>query len=580
LCGLFGFSAEAGRVSPHLETARVARDTLIHRGPDQSGEWHDERVYVGHRRLSILDTSEAGRQPMVSADGAIVISVNGEIYNFQALRADLEAAGAVFHSGSDSEVVLHGYRQWGIDVLLEKIDGMYAFSVYDVPKGVLYLARDRIGIKPLYYGEVGGILSWASELKALVAFHGKGALASDKNALYDFLTYRYVPSPKSCYKNVRKLPPGHLLRLDVLSGQFDVRRYWELPFSNEPIRENDASEQLHHLLSQSVKEQMVADVPVGFFLSGGVDSSLVTAHARSLGHEANTFCIGFGDKDFDETTFAELVASHLGTLHKTDIITPKLDVPFPEWLLALYDEPFADNSALPTWYVAQSARRTATVVLTGDGGDELFGGYRWYNTMPMLQRAQWLLSRIPKNTALRCSRGVVRKAVAATCGEPDLLAIMNALYMNPASPELRARYRSIFEIPDDYVDMWFFHQYWKPDQMPLRKALQYVDFHTFLPDDVLTKVDRATMAHSLEARVPFLSRALAEFAFRLPEKFLYRGRQLKGGLKMSSGDMLPNVIHRRPKKGFSLPWARWHRELGSERSLVASVLDTFVGKAA
>jgi asparagine synthase (glutamine-hydrolysing) len=580
LCGLFGFVAEAGQVGSNLETARTARDTLTHRGPDQSGEWHDARVYVGHRRLSIIDTSEAGRQPMVSTDGAIVISVNGEIYNFQALRADLEAAGAVFHSGSDSEVVLHGYRQWGIEALLDKIDGMYAFSVYDAPKGLLYLARDRIGIKPLYYGQVGGMVSWASELKALVAFHGKNSLPLDKTALYDFLTYRYIPSPKSCYTNIRKLPPGHLLRLDLASGQLDVRRYWELPFGEDPIDEGEAAEQLHHLLSQSVAEQMVADVPVGFFLSGGIDSSAVTAHARALGHEANTFCIGFGDKAFDETPYAELVASHLGTRHQTDIITPKLDVSFPEWLLSLYDEPFADNSALPTWYVAQSARRAATVVLTGDGGDELFGGYRWYRTMPLVQRAQWLLSRIPKSTAQRYSRGMVRKALTATCGEPDLLAIMNTLYMTPSSPQLRAHYRSTFGIPSDYADMWFFHQYWKPDQMPLRKALQYVDFHTFLPDDVLTKVDRATMAHSLEARVPFLSRALAEFAFRLPEKFLYRGNRLKGGLKMSCGDMLPGAIHKRPKKGFSLPWARWHQELGSEKSLVASVLNTFVEKAA
>lgn len=580
MCGLFGFVAEAGQVASHLQSARAARDTLVHRGPDQSGEWHDDRVYVGHRRLSILDTSEAGRQPMVSADGAVVISVNGEIYNFKALRADLEAAGAVFHSGSDSEVVLHGYRRWGIDALLEKIDGMYAFSIYDAGKGVVYLARDRVGIKPLYYSRLGDTLGWASELKALVAFHGADALALDKTALYDFLTYRYIPSPKSCYTSIHKLPPAHVLQLDLASGRLQVRRYWELPFADDPIDEDDAVAELRDLLSQSVAEQMVADVPVGFFLSGGIDSSAVTAHARALGHDANTFCIGFGDKDVDETPFAELVAAHLGTHHTTEIITPALDLSFPEWLLRLYDEPFADNSALPTWYVARTARRAATVVLTGDGGDELFGGYRWYGTMPHVQRAHWLLRLIPRDLSRRIPQQTVRKALAATCGEPDLLAIMNTLYMSPAPAEVRARYRADLGIASDYPDMWFFHQHWKPDQLPLRKALQYVDFHTFLPDDVLTKVDRATMAHSLEARVPFLSKALIEFAFRLPEAFLYRGNALKGGLKSSCGALLPDAIQRRRKQGFSVPWKQWHAQLGSQKSLVVSTLDSFIGKAA
>jgi asparagine synthase (glutamine-hydrolysing) len=578
LCGLFGFVAEAGGVAGRLQTARVARDTLTHRGPDQSGEWHDLRVYVGHRRLSIIDTSEAARQPMVSADGSVIISVNGEIYNFRALRKDLEAAGAVFQSGSDSEVVLHGYKQWGIDALLDKIDGMYAFSIYDVPEGMLYLVRDRVGIKPLYYGQTGGVLSWGSELKALVSFHGKSTLALDKTALYDFLTYRYIPSPKSCYREIRKLPPAHLLRHDLASGQIDVRRYWELPFGDEPVDEEAASEQLGHLLSQSVSEQMVADVPVGFFLSGGIDSSAVAAHARRLGHAVNTFCIGFGDKDFDETPYAELVAAHLGTRHQTDIITPCLDVSFPDWLLALYDEPFADNSALPTWYVAQSARRAATVVLTGDGGDELFGGYRWYRTMPLLQRMQWLLRTVPRTLARKYTGGRIRKVLTASCS--DLPTAVNELYLTKSSPDTRVRYRSSFDIPADYSDMWFFRQFWKPNQMSMRKALQYVDFHTFLPEDVLTKVDRATMAHSLEARVPFLSQALSEFAFQLPEQFLYRRGRLKGGLKHSCADMLPQAIHDRAKQGFSLPWVHWHQQLGSEKSLAASVLANFLDKAA
>lgn len=579
MCGLFGFVAADGGVAARLEKARAARDTLIHRGPDQAGEWHDEHAYVGHRRLSIIDTSEAGRQPMASDDGAVVIAANGEIYNFRALRAELEAAGAAFRSGSDSEVILHGYRFWGIEKLLAKIDGMYAFSIYDAAQGMLYLVRDRAGIKPLYYGWRGGVLSWASELKALVAFHGRDALTVDNTALYDFLTYRYVPSPKSCYREIGKLPPAHLLRLDIASGQMEVRRYWQLPFGDEPVDEKQASEELAHLLARSVSEQMVADVPVGFFLSGGVDSSLVTALAARDGHMVNTFSIGFGIEGFDETPYAEMVARHVGARHRTDIITPDLDLPFPDWLLQLYDEPFADTSALPTWYVARHARKAATVVLTGDGGDELFGGYRWYGEMPRHARYAWLLRRVPGWVARDFPVGRVRRVLAAMSGEPDLLASLNTLFFTPSSRETRARARSELGIPADYDDMWFFRQFWRPQDMPLRKALQYLDFHTFLPDDCLTKVDRATMAHSLEARVPFLSLALMEFAFRQPESFLYRDGRLKGGLKHAFQDLLPQAIHDRGKKGFSLPWAKWHGQLGSGRQLTASVLERFLQTA-
>lgn len=578
MCGLFGFVAGDGGVAARLETARAARDSLVHRGPDQAGEWHDARVYVGHRRLSIIDISDAGRQPMVSDDGKVVISVNGEIYNFRTLRAELEAAGAVFRSGSDSEVLLHGYRHWGIDKLLEKIDGMYAFNVYDAARGLLYLVRDRVGIKPLYYGQLGGVLSWASELKAIVAFHGRNTLTPDNTALYDFLTYRYVPSPKSCYRGIAKLPPAHMLCFDVAKGRLDVRRYWELPFASEPVDGQRTSEELAHLLAQSVSEQMVADVPVGFFLSGGVDSSIMTALAARQGHAVNTFSIGFGVENFDETPYAELVANHVGARHQTDIITPDLGQPFPDWLLKLYDEPFADTSALPTWYVARHARKAATVVLTGDGGDELFGGYRWYDEMPRHERFSWLLQRLPRIVARNFPIGRMRRVMKAMSGEPDVLARMNTLFFTPSSVEMRARARSDLGIPADYHDMWFFHKHWRPQDMPLRKAMQYLDFHTFLPDDCLTKVDRATMAHSLEARVPFLSRALTEFAFRLPETFLYRDGRLKGGLKHACNDLLPAAIHERGKKGFSLPWGKWHRQLGSDRQLTESVLQSFQGE--
>lgn len=569
MCGLFGFNSLKD-TQPYLEKAQLARDTLTHRGPDQAGEWYNKHVYMGHRRLSILDLSEAGQQPMLSADKNVIITVNGEVYNFKELRSELESLGASFSSASDSEVILHGYRYWGIQVLLEKIDGMYAFSIYDVAAAKLYLARDRTGIKPLYYGTKNGLLGWASELKALTSFYGRSNLTLDNTALYDFLTYRYIPAPKTCYTEIRKLPPAHILTLDVISGAVSIERYWQLAVGNLDISDDEAAQRLNELLAESVNEQMVADVPVGFFLSGGIDSSAITAHARQLNHETHTYSIGFGVPGHDETTYAEQVAKHLGTQHQTNIISAHLDKPFSHWLIDLYDEPFADNSALPTWYVAQFARNKATVVLTGDGGDELFGGYKWYQALPKLEKLRCLLRFVPKKVWVFVPKNIAR-LLQAISAEADIFNIVNSLYLTKVSPSVRKKYRQILGIPDSYDDMWFFRQYWRRD-LPLRKAMQYVDFHTFMPEDVLTKVDRATMAHSLEARVPFLSRKLIEFAFQLPERFLYKNGQLKGGLKYASRHLLPEEILHRPKQGFSVPIKHWQTDLGTSQDLSERLL--------
>lgn len=569
MCGLFGFSS-AQKIEPYLAKARQARDTLFHRGPDQAGEWYNDHTYLGHRRLSILDLSEAGRQPMVSENGQVAITVNGEIYNFQPLRKELETLGATFQSTSDSEVVLHGYRLWGIDTLLEKIDGMYAIVIYDNAVQKIYIARDRTGIKPLYYGTLNGLFCWGSELKTLVSFYNANNLTLDNTALYDFLTYRYIPAPKSCYNEIRKLPPAHLLTFGVADASIDIKRYWNLPVSDTPIADDEAAKQLNDLLAESVSEQMVADVPVGFFLSGGIDSSLTVAHARKLGLDAHTYSIGFGVSGFDETPYAEKVAAHLNTIHQTKIITAQLEKPFADWLLGLYDEPFADNSALPTWYVSQFAREKATVVLTGDGGDELFGGYKWYLAAPRLECMRRLLRFIPKKV-WRFAPAKAAKLLTALSAEKDIFSVVNNLYLTKVTADMRRKYRKLLGIADNYDDVWFFRQHWRPE-LPLRKALQYLDFHTFMPEDVLTKVDRATMAHSLEARVPFLSRKLVEFAFQLPEQFLYKNDQLKGGLKLASENLLPVDILTRPKQGFSVPIKHWQSSLGASQDICEALL--------
>lgn len=581
MCGLFGFIALDNK-GIDLAAARAARDSLTHRGPDQSGEWLGGPVYMGHRRLSILDLSENGRQPMTGADGAVAISVNGEIYNFAALRTELEAAGAHFRSTSDSEVVLHGYLQWGFDRLLDRIDGMYAIAVADLREGILHLARDRVGIKPLFYSAWKGGFAWASEPKAILGFRRDAPPDTEPTALHDFLTYRYIPAPKTAWRDVFKLPPAHVLRFRLSDGNISTRRYWRLPVDDSPVDDEAAAEELRALVAKSVAEQHAADVPLGVFLSGGMDSSIITAHSALSGTPPWTFSIGFGIEGFDETPYAEAMARHVGAEHTSRVVSPEMDVPFPEWLSETFDEPFADHSALPTWHVAKHARSRVTVALSGDGGDELFGGYRWYGQFARRERWIRLLARAPevvwRGSAPRVA--MIARGVAAAKRDPGPLSVLNALYFCEAGDAARERWRRALEIPDDYDDMWFFRAFWMPEVGP-RKALQHLDFHTFLPDDVLTKVDRVTMAHGLEARVPMLSKELVEFAFGLPETFLYRNDALKGGLKYTFRDMLPEAVLSRAKRGFGLPWRAWgERLIGNEESLQQAVLNHFLGISA
>lgn len=580
MCGLFGYVALEG-APIDLAEARAARDVLAHRGPDQAGEWVDGPVYMGHRRLSIIDLSENGRQPMLGADGSVAITVNGEVYNFAPLREELVAAGARFRSGSDSEVVLHGYLRWGIDGLLERIDGMYAFAILDRRAGLLHLARDRAGIKPLFYSAWSGGFAWASEPAAILRLRRDAPPGLDPTALHDFLTYRYIPAPKTAWRDIHKLPPAHVLTLRLEDGAQSLRRYWRLPVGDAPVADDAAAARLRELMANSVAEQRVADVPLGLFLSGGVDSAVIAAEAAAAGDPPEAFTIGFGVEGFDETPHAAEIARHVGSRHAVRIVTPDLERSIADWLLELYTEPFADDSALPTWHVARHARSRVTVALSGDGGDELFGGYRWYGELA--RREPWirLIARAPEALwRARSSRtATLARCAAAARSDPTPLSLMNALYISRADPATRDRWRQELEIPADYDDMWFFRAAWRPELAP-RKALQYLDFHTFMPEDVLTKVDRATMAHSLEARVPFLSRDLMEFAFGLPESFLYRGGALKGGLKYAYRDVLPKSVLSRPKRGFGMPWRAWGGKRGDEgRRLQEAMLDRFVKSA-
>ncbi len=579
MCGLFGY------VSPTIDPARGRRalNTLAHRGPDQWNDWYDVRLYMGHRRLSILDLSDAGRQPMVSGDGRAVVTVNGEIYNFRALRSELRRHHE-FVSESDSEVILHGYREWGLDGLLGRLEGMYAFAVYDVPAGRLHLARDRVGIKPLYYALEGSSFAWASELKAIRQLVGADALRTDQTALYDFLTYKYVPAPKTLYRNVFKLPPANVLSVDVRELTASVRRYWSLPTEVVPALPGEAARKLRHLVADAVGEQMVSDVPLGFLLSGGLDSSAVVAEASRAGAAPQTFSVGFEDPEHDESEYARMVADAFSTRHHTLRmgVNDVLEL-FPR-LLEWYDEPFADTSAFPTYRLCALAREHATVVLSGDGGDELFGGYRWYRDFARLSRRwrQPFQHLLPLTRALKGGRRG-RMRTLGTVLETRVVLQRFDLYarlLGGLHRDEKRRYRSGWGIPDDYDDYWFLRQHYRED-LPLRTRLQYLDFHTYLPEDVLTKVDRASMAVSLEVRVPLLSTALVEFAFSLPEEVRYLGDTGKGLFKTAYASVLPPAILARAKRGFSIPLHAWAGPLlGDARSKEERILaDLFAAPA-
>ena len=555
MCGLFGF-APSTRWS-HAD-CHAALALLHHRGPNHTGEWCDEQVYIAHQRLSIIDISASGRQPMCS--GPVVMAANGEIYNFSDLRSELRK-NFQFSGHSDSEVLLHGYRAWGIEELLERIDGMYAFVIYDALRNRLFLARDRVGIKPLYYASFPDHFVWASELKAIQSLLRPGPDAVDRTALYDFLTYNYIPSPKTMYRDVRKLEAAHYLEVDLHTYACKVHRYWQL--STRVIEQPPmmAAERTRELVRSSVRSHLVSDVPVGCFLSGGIDSTILAFEASKAIHGLRTFCISFPESSHDESHFAEIAANSLGTLHNCKQFPSHDMATMIERTSEWYDEPFADMSAWPTYLVSAFAREQVTVSLSGDGGDEIFGGYARYAQYLRYRAAPDLLQRLLRRCILRPLRLMPRNARSRRPFRSIELTALDdlELYVRLTSGLLRHEkqaYATQWSIPADYDDYWHFKRYYRPE-LPALTRLQYLDFHTYLPDDILTKVDRASMAVSLEARVPYLARDIVEFAFSLPEATRFAGGSLKGLLKLAYAGRIPDSILNRPKKGFSVPSGRY-----------------------
>ncbi len=606
MCGIAGMVDRRAASSPEtLETiGRAMSDTLRHRGPDAGGVWTDAAagVALGHRRLSIIDLSPGGAQPMASAGGRYVISYNGEVFNFLELRKELEAQGVRFRGGSDTEVIIEGAARWGLAATVKRLIGMFAFALWDRETRTISLVRDRLGIKPLYYLATDALFAFGSELKAFRACPD-WAPTLDRDALAAYLRLGYVPQPHSIYREVRKLPPGSILTLAPGKAP-QIEAYWDarrvalegLGKWNDAPDEREAVERLDTLLRDAVKRRMIADVPLGAFLSGGIDSSSVVALMQAESNRpVRTFSIGFHEQGYDEAAHAKTVAQHLGTDHTELYVEPghAFDVipNLPDW----YDEPFADSSQIPTFLVSEMTRRHVTVALSGDGGDELFSGYNRYFWAEALWRR---LGRVPgplRNAGAAALRALSPEQwnrvfrlvpermrppqpgdklhkLAGMLGRdgPDAVYRRLISYLEPASLLLDGK--------EPHTVLW--------DESVAREIpsftarMQFMDTVTYLPDDILTKVDRATMAVSLEGRVPLLDHRVVEHAWTLPLSLKIRDGKGKWILRQVLKKYVPETLFDRPKMGFGVPidsWLRgplrdWAEDLLSPRKLAADGL--------
>lgn len=551
----------------HKSWLEAMGEAIRHRGPDAGATWLDEQIGLVHRRLSILDLSDAGTQPMVSASGRHVIVFNGEIYNFQAIRQELLGQGVRFRTGTDTEVLLELYEREGADCI-ERLNGMFAFAIWDRQSERLFLARDRLGKKPLYYYQRDNEFAFASEIKALhpLPFIDTTLRA---DALKDFFFYQYVPDPKSIYQSVHKLPPGHWLEL--AHGRVTIKAYWDLTFASQSSAdEYQLQHALREQLEEAVERRLVSDVPLGAFLSGGVDSSAVVSLMAGASERPVTTCaIGFDSEKYDEVQYARRVAEQFGTNHHEFTVREQVADSLPA-ISRFFDEPFADPSFVPTYFVSRLARQQVTVALAGDGGDENFAGYGKYaidarenqlrSFFPELLRERLfpglgvLAGKIPHGLGRRA-----RSLLTSLAQDPATAFYQSNCFCDPAvwnriiTPELK-RATAGYDPADITRD-----HYNNADAEDHLSRILYADFKTYLPGDILVKVDRMSMANSLETRAPMLDYRFVEFAASVPSSYKLHGSQNKYLLKKTFEGCLPNDILYRKKMGFSVPLAQWLR---------------------
>ena len=573
MCGLVGI---CGPFNQNRNWLSLANDKLFHRGPDGSGEWWspDGRVGLAHRRLSILDLTSLGSQPMHLMDLGLTIVFNGEIYNYKELYKDLVDLGFSFRSQSDTEVLLTAYAAWG-ENCLTKINGMFSFAIYDIKLQKLFLARDRAGEKPLFYHFLNGKLQFASELKALLT-NPDNPRKVDTESLDCYLAMGYVPGDRCILQGYNKLPPAHALTFDLISSQLNIWRYWMLPefeVSNEKIDEIKLIDEFEALLENSVKRQMVADVPVGVFLSGGVDSSLITAMAVRSSQKVQTFTIGFpGDGKLDESDHARKIASHFGTQHH-ELMASDISAYHLYKLAEHFDEPIVDSSIIPMNLVCQLVNKHCTVALGGDGGDELFGGYVNYKRLILMQQ---LIKNIPLSLR-RCLGSLADNFLPIGFKGRNLLKEVSSDLIQ--SLPIHARFFDINARRNLFLDKNITHNYASnifgslvPLNSDILQRATRMDFHNYLAEDILVKIDRVSMMNSLEVRAPFLDYRLIEFAFKKVPSYL-KANQLdqKILLKKLSARILPSGFDLNRKQGFSIPLSEWLKK-GSFRNLFHDVL--------
>ena len=575
MCGIAGFvdSPIARPLAPDDAASLVREmcDVIRHRGPDDEGFRVEPGVALGMRRLSIIDVA-GGHQPIANEDGTIWIVFNGEVYNFRELRAELEAAGHRFSTSTDTEAIVHAYEQWGVDAI-GRLRGMFGLAIWDSRTRTLLLARDRVGIKPLYYSVASGRLRFGSELKSLLCDPDL-PVDIDVDALDHYLSFLYTPRDTSIFRDVCKLAPGHLLTWQ--EGRLHVQPYWRPePAETFDGTERDAVGELERVLTDAVASHMVSDVPIGAFLSGGVDSSVVVAlMARLSTGRVKTFSIGFDEPEFDELEHARRVAEHYGTDHHEFVVRPD-GLKILDELIAHFDEPFADSSAIPTWYVSEIARRHVTVVLSGDGGDELFGGYDRYLPHPRVvafdRYAPQGLRRVAAIAGDRLPHGVRGKNFLRHVGRSERARYLDTIRFfssdeKPAllSPDVRA---ALGAIDPEIRLARHFERY---ASLPWASQMMRFDLETYLPDDVLTKVDRMSMAHSIESRVPLLDNGVIDLANALPSSLKIKNGRRKHVLKEVATRLLPDGIVDRKKQGFGVPLGTWFR--GDLKELFADTL--------
>lgn len=576
MCGICGFVSNTA-----IDEALLRRmnNTMVHRGPDDEGYYVNSNVGLAMRRLSIIDLS-TGHQPIANEDETIWIVFNGEIYNFHDVRDDLVQRGHQFRTNTDTEAIVHAYEEYGDDCV-SHLNGMFGFAIWDTRRQRLFIARDRLGVKPLYYAHIGNQLVFGSELKAVVE-NPVVPREVDYVALDHFLTLEYIPSPHSIFRNVRKLRPGHILIFE--EGRVQTKQYWNVPF--EPRRNvnmRECVEELSELLRDAIRIRMIADVPLGAFLSGGIDSSTVVSFMSELSNiPVQTFSIGFGDPTYNELPYARMVAQHYGTDHYEEYLEPDVSS-LALQLISHLDEPLGDFSILPTYLVSKVARQKVTVALSGDGGDEVFGGYdtyvaqrmsRYYDWVPAPLRAKMLpalMEMVPPQSA---KKGLVNKAKRFVEGGRLPTSLQHTRWMMFLQEvDKAALYNPGFHaaINGDNPIATMENYFTEVSHVDRLAQQQYVDIKTYLPDDIMAKVDRMSMAVSLESREPLLDYRIVEFAMNLPPEMRINGNTTKAILRQVMASRLPDAVLNKPKEGFSTPIKNWLK--GPLKPMMLDLLD-------